>query len=84
LEFLKPLILSLISVGALPTTYDSNFYATEALPSSSGDSVYLQHNQFFYELTCSSSSCNWSIMEKQLTSPTIGAVAMYLPSGYTC
>ena len=78
------MILSLISVGSLPTTYDTSFWGARALPSLSGDGAYLQYEQYFYELSCSSTSCSWSKMEQELTNPVVTAVMMYLPNDYTC
>ena len=80
----KLIIISFISVGSLPTIYDSFFYGATALPSLSGDGAYLQYKQYFYELRCSSTSCQWSIMKQKLKNPVRFAVMMYLPYGYTC
>ena len=55
-----------------------------ALPTLTGDGVILQHEQYFYELICNSITCNWEILEKQLSIPVRGAVTMYLPTEYTC
>jgi len=71
-------------IGALPTTHDSNFFGARALPSLAGDGAILQAGKNLYELTCTSTFCNWSIMEKQLRNPAYEAVMMYLPPGYTC
>merc|ERR1711976_936432 len=54
-------------IGSLPTTHESSFHGARALPSLSGNGAYLQHNQYFYELTCTSASCNWNIMDQTLT-----------------
>ena len=78
------MILSLISVKSLPTTYDTSFNGARALPSLSGDGAYLQKSQYFYELSCSSFSCSWSKIEQELANPVYGAVMMYLPNDYTC
>ena len=77
------MILYFISVESLPTTYDTNWGA-RALPSLSGDGAYLQYEQYFYELSCSSTSCIWSKMEQELSNPVRSAVMMYLPNDYTC
>ena len=76
--------LSLISVGSLPTTHDTEFWGARALPSLSGKGAYLQYNEHFYELTCNTSSCAWSIMKQRLAKPVYSAVMMYLPNDYTC
>ena len=55
-----------------------------ALPTLTGDGVILQHEQYFYELICDASTCNWEILEKELGLPVRGAVTMYLPAEYTC
>ena len=78
------MILYLISVESLPTTYDTSFYGARALPSLSGDGAYLQKSQYFYELSCSSTSCSWSMMEQELTKPVQNTVMMYLPNDHTC
>ena len=79
------MIWSLISVGSLPTTSDAydEFYGATALPSISGNGAYLQCRQYFYELSCTSSSCDWNVMEQQLKRPVQFAVMMYLPTDYT-
>ena len=76
--------VSLISVGSLPTTHETNFKGARALPSLSGKGAYLQDEEYFYELTCNSSSCDWSIMKQELAKPVRYAVMMYLPNDYTC
>jgi len=70
------------TIGSLPTTHDDDFYG--ALPSTTGNGAYLQKEAFLYELICSSSSCNWSEMTQQLSTPVNGAVMMYLPDIFTC
>ena len=59
--------------------YDNNFEGARALPSVSGYGAYVQHNKYFYELQCNAKSCNWSIMDQQLTTPVVSAAMMYLP-----
>ena len=76
--------LYFISVESLPTTYNTNFNGARALPSLSGDGAYLQSEQYFFELSCSSTSCNWSKMEQELANPVRYTVMMYLPNDYTC
>ena len=78
----------LIAVGSLPTTHDSSFYGARALPSTTGNGAYLQMKEFLYELSCTTSwfisSCKWSEMTQQLSTPVYQAVMMYLPDSFTC
>ena len=78
------MMLSLFSVDDLPNTHDSNFYGAQALPSITGNGAYVQRDEYFYELVCSSMACQWNIMEKQLTTPVQYAVMLHLPQDYTC
>jgi len=71
-------------IGALPKTYDTTFPGANALPSYSNNGAYLQFKKYFYELVCSTNSCTWTIMKKQLTHPVSYATVMYLPYDYTC
>jgi len=72
------------TIGSLPTTHDYSFWGARALPSTTGNGAYLQNEEFLYELSCSSSSCNWSEMTQQLSTPVSGAVMMHLPDSFTC
>jgi hypothetical protein len=72
------------TIGSLPTTHDSDFYGARALPSTTGNGAYLQHEEFLYELSCTTSSCNWSEMTQQLSTLVYSAVMMYLPDSFTC
>ena len=63
---------------------DPYFNGARALPSLSENGAYLQHGRYFYELTCNSTSWNWSIMEQELTTFVHHDVMMYLPPDYTC
>ena len=83
-SFLKVMMLSLFSVDNLPTTHESSFWGARALPSIMGNGAYVQLKKYFYELVCSSTACQWNIMEKQLTTGVYNAVMMYLPQDYTC
>ena len=74
----------MITVSSLPTTHDSSFRGAKALPSLSGIGVYLQNRKDFYELTCNTASCTWSIMPQELKQEARFAPIMYLPQGYTC
>ena len=77
------MIFSPISVTSLPKKYERrSFSGARALPSLSGNGVYLQKQQYLYEHVCSTSSCNWTIMEKQLKNPVSYATLMYLPHDY--
>ena len=78
------MMLSLFSVDDLPTTHDSNFWGAQALPSIPGNGAYVQFQEYLYELVCSSTDCQWNIMEKQLKTPVQSAVMLYLPQDYTC
>ena len=79
----KNIFKLVISVGSLPTTYTSNFYGARALPSLSGDGAILQHGKYFYRLSCSTTSCQWTIMEQELITGIISAVFIYLPEDIT-
>ena len=59
------------------------FSGATVLPSISGKGAYLQCKEYFYELTCTSSSCDWNVMEQQLKKPVRFAAMMYLPTDYT-
>ena len=74
----------MITVSSLPTTHDSGFHGAKALPSLSGNGVYLQYKKHFYELTCTTASCTWSIKPQELKQAARLAPIMYLPQGYTC
>ena len=74
----------MISVGSLPSTYTSSFLGARALPSLSGRGAYLQRDNYFYELKCTTSSCSWNVMDQQLSTSVTTAVMMYLPAEYTC
>ena len=78
------MMLSLFSVDDLPTTHDSDFWGARALPSITGNGAYVQNKKHFYELVCSSTACQWNIMETQLTTSVRYAVMLYLPQDYTC
>ena len=72
-----------MSVASLPDKrYKYN--GARALPSSSGNGVYLQDGHHFYELNCNSTSCNWSVMEQKLIRSTFPDVMSYLPPNYDC
>jgi len=73
-------------IESLPETHDSNFlfWGARGLPSLSGDGAIIQFNEYFYELVCSSTSCNWNIMEQKLKKPVKDSVMMYLPDDYNC
>ena len=54
------------------------------MPSLDGKGAFLQHGENFFELTCNTSSCTWSVMEQTLDVGRVGAVMMYLPSVFEC
>merc|ERR1711935_617663 len=72
------------TIGSLPTTHDSSFLGARALPSTTGNGAYLQNKEFLYELSCTTSSCNWSKMTQQLSTLVYSVVMMYLPDSFTC
>ena len=74
----------MITVSSLPTTHDTISWGAKALPSLSGNGVILQYLKYFYELTCTTTSCTWSIMTQELKQATRHAPIMYLPQEYTC
>ena len=55
-----------------------------ALPTLTGDGVIVQHDEYFYQLTCDTSSCNWEKLEKELSLSVRIAATMILPAEYTC
>ena len=78
-RFLK-VIPFCITVSDLPNTL--TFGGAVALPTLTGDGVIVQHNQYFYLLSCNPSSCSWEILEKELSIPVRNAVTMILPAEY--
>ena len=69
-------------VSDLPTS--SSLWGAVALPTLTGDGVIVQYYQYFYQLNCNASSCDWEILVKELSLPVRFAVAMNLPAEYTC
>ena len=49
-----------------------------------GKGAFLQHEENFFELTCDTSSCTWSVMAQTLDVGRTGVVMMYLPSDFEC
>ena len=76
-------MLFLFSVDDLPLPGKMS-EGIQALPSITGNGAIVQGWQYFYELVCSSTSCKWTRMKKELSSPVSFAVMMYLPKDYTC
>ena len=74
--------LFFLLVSDLPTS--SSFDGAVALPTLTGDGVIVQNYQYFYQLNCNASSCDWETLEKELSLPVRYAVAMELPAEYTC
>ena len=54
------------------------------MPSLDGKGAFLQHGENFFELTCDTSSCTWSVMDQTLDVGRTGGVMMYLPSTFEC
>jgi hypothetical protein len=56
------------------------------VPTSDGTRVVLiggsATSKDLYELKCSSSSCNWSLMEQKLSVARWSSVAMYVPDSF--
>ena len=71
-----------LTVSDLPAS--SYTWGAVALPTLTGDGVIVQYKQYFYQLTCDASTCNWEILEKELSLPVSFAVTMILPAEYTC
>jgi len=75
---------------SLPITYTDRYPGSKALPSLSGQGVYLQFDSHFYEFTCDENSCQWAVMENpkipipKTTDPLRYSVMMYLSTEYTC
>jgi len=69
-------------ISDLPAS--SSFYGGVALPTLTGDGVIVQRDQYFYQLHCNASNCNWEILKKELSVAANYAVSMFLPAEYTC
>ena len=74
----------MISVGRLPSQVETSklYVGARALPSLSDNGAYLQHHEFFYELSCDTTSCTWRRMKQKLSKAVRNAVMMYLPPGF--
>jgi len=68
----------------IPSPYSPSSDGPRALPSLDGKGAFLQHGENFFELTCDTSSCTWSVMDQTLDVGRNGVVMMYLPSGFEC
>jgi len=68
----------------IPSPYSSSFDGPAGLPSLDGKGAFLQHEENFFELTCDTSSCTWSVMAQTLDVSRTGVVMMYLPSDFEC
>jgi len=69
----------------IPSPYSASIKGgPKAVPSLDGKGAFLQHGENFFELTCNTSSCTWSVMEQTLDVGRVGAVMMYLPSVFEC
>ena len=76
-------MLVLFSVDDLPLK-GWNAHGIQALPSIKGNGAFVQYQENFFELVCSSKACKWTLREKQLTTSVDYPVMMYLPQDYTC
>ena len=70
-------------VGA-PSPGTGSKITAVALPTLTDDGVIVQLGQYFYQLNCNTSACNWETLEKELSPPMNSAVTMILPAEYTC
>ena len=68
----------------MPSSYSSSWDGPAALTSLDGKGAFLQHHEKFFELTCDTSSCTWSVMDQTLDLGRSGVVMMYLPSDFEC
>lgn len=60
------------------------FEGARALPSMTGNGVYLRWGQVLFGLSCNLSSCTWSVLQQQLHPSVTLFVMMYLPDDYAC
>ena len=74
----------IFSVQNIPSPYVSTGNGPRAVTSVDGNGAYLQQNDHFFELGCSTSKCSWSLMDQKLNVGRDGAVLMYLPADYEC
>ena len=75
----------IISVPDIPPPYTyEQLDGPTALTSLDGKGAFLQQGENFFELTCDTSSCTWSVMEQSLDVGRFGTVMTYLPSGFEC
>ena len=72
------------SVPDIPSPYSPSFDGPAALTSLDGKGAFLQNGGNFFELTCYTSSCTWSVMNQTLDVGRGGVVMTYLPSGFEC
>jgi len=71
-----------ISVSDLPIS--ANYPSTMAtITSLDGKGVYVQYNEKFYELDCTT-TCTWTVMSQTLPKAVNHAIMMYLPPEVTC
>ena len=77
-------MIFVILVDSLPRKNTNSFYGARAVSNLSGQSVTVQYEESFYELTCPVSGCSWTILPQKLSRPLLFTVMMTLPSGYTC
>jgi len=68
----------------IPSPYSPSKDGPRAVPSLDGKGAFLQNGENFFELTCDTSSCTWSVMDQTLDVGRKGVVMMYLPSVFEC
>ena len=77
--------ISSFSVQDIPPPYDpTRGNLPRAITSVDGSGAYVQQNDHFFELTCSTSKCSWSLMDQKLNVGLHGTVLMYLPTDFEC
>ena len=74
----------LFSVQDVPSPYTNTFNGPRAVSSVDGNGAYLQQNNNFFELKCTTSKCSWSLMDQKLNEGRDSAVLMYLPADFEC
>ena len=73
-----------LSVQDVPSPYRSTFNGPHAVTSVDGNGAYVQQNDKFFELKCTTSECSWSLMDQKLDVGRDSAVLMYLPADFEC
>ena len=78
------LYFSSFLVGDLPSPYTSTHNGPRGVTSTDGKGAYVQQSNNFFQLSCDTSSCSWSVMTQTLDQGRDSSVLMYLPPGYGC